>query len=126
MQPAKPIKGFVTARAQSVQDQLAGKSPGADNSEQGFGGGHNHLFGPGVFLARNLMETFDTNKDGKLTHDEFTAGFAKWFQDWNTDKSGLLTEEQLRTGINQDLSPFHGGPPPGGPGFGPPGDEPNR
>ena len=30
-----------------------------------------------------------------------------------------LTEEQLRAGINKDLSPFRGGPPPGF-GFGPP------
>jgi hypothetical protein len=65
------------------------------------------------------MESFDANKDGKLTHAEFAAGFAKWFADWNTDKSGFLSDEQLRTGINHDLFPFHGGPP-GGPGFGPP------
>jgi hypothetical protein len=59
-----------------------------------------------------------------LTRDEFTQGFAKWFDGWNTDKSGVLTDEQLRAGINQDLSPFRG--PPGGPGFGAPGGPPAR
>ena len=125
MQPAKPIKGFVVARAQSVNEQLAGKSEGVAMAEGGFGmprfrgfGGGPGGFGPGMFLARGIMEAFDTNKDGKLTHEEFTAGFAKWFEDWNSDKSGTLSEEQLRAGINRDLSPSRGGPP-GGPDFGP-------
>jgi hypothetical protein len=133
MQPAKPIKGFVTARAKSVTEQLAGKSEGAVLSESGFGrpggrggpvgpGGPNG-FGPGMFLAGNVMEAFDANKDGKVTHDEFIAGFAKWFDDWNTDKSGTLTGEQLRAGINRTLSPFRGTPP-GGADFGPPDDGP--
>ena len=131
-QAAKPIKGFVTARAQSVNEQLAGKSGDVGDSEFGFGfgrprdrfmgggpGGPN-LFGPGTFVARNIMDSFDIDKNGKLTHQEVTAGFAKWFDDWNTDKSGKLSEQQLRKGINRDLSPFRGGPPPGGPDFGPP------
>jgi spore coat protein H len=70
-----------------------------------------------MFLGSGLLEAFDTNKDGKLSHEEFTAGFAKWFSDWNSDKSGQLSEEQLRAGINRDLVPFRGG----GPGFGPDG-----
>jgi hypothetical protein len=126
-QPAKPIKGFVVARAQSVNDQLAGKSQGEVLTQQGFGGrpgfrgnqGGDRLFGPGMFLARGLMNAFDTNKDGKLAKGEFLAGFDKWFGDWNADKSGVLTEAQLRDGINRDLSPFRGGPPEGGPEDGP-------
>jgi spore coat protein H len=123
-QTVKPVKGFVTARAQSVNEQLAGKSEGAPESELGFGGrgpgrmgGGPGGFGPGMFLGSGLLEAFDTNKDGKLSHEEFTAGFAKWFSDWNSDKSGQLSEEQLRAGINRDLVPFRGG----GPGFGPDG-----
>lgn len=129
-QPAKPIKAFVTARAQSVADQLDGRSEGAAASESGFGppgarpfrGGPDG-FGPSNFIARGVMEAFDTNKDGKVTHAEFIAGFTKWFDDWNTDQSGKLTDDQLRAGINRDLSPFRGGPP-GGPGFGPPDEAP--
>jgi hypothetical protein len=131
-QPAKPIKSFVTARAQSVTAQLAGNADDAVATQTGFGPpgpkserggpGGPRGFGPGLFVARAMMEKFDTNNDGKLTRDEFVAGFAKWFADWNTDQSGALSDEQLRAGINRDLAPFHGGPP-GGPGFGPP-DEP--
>lgn len=127
MQAAKPIKGFVVARAESVTAQLSGKSQGEVLSEGGFGGppggargrGGPGGFGPGMFLSQGLMSALDTNKDGKLSHDEFIAGFAKLFLNWNTDKSGALTEAQLREGLNRDLAPFHGGPP-GDPGFGPP------
>jgi hypothetical protein len=127
-QPAKPIKGFVNARAQSVIDQVAGKSEGQPIGEFGFGGrggrGGPGGFGPGTFLGNAFMAAFDADKDEVLTRDEFTQGFAKSFDAWNTDKSGVLTDDQLRAGINQDLSPFRGGP--GGPGFGPPGGPPPR
>ncbi len=117
-QPAKPIKGFVDARAQSVIDQVAGKSEGQTLGEFGFGGrggrGGPGGFGPGMFLGNAFMTAFDSDKDGELTRDEFTQGFAKWFDAWNTDKTGVLTDEQLQAGINRDLSPFRGGPP-GGP-----------
>src|SRR6185295_18968 len=90
-QPAKPIKGFVTARAQSVIDQVAGKSEGQTFGEFGFGGrggrggpGGPGGFGPGMFLGNAFMAAFDANKDGVLTRDEFTRGFAKWFDGWNT------------------------------------------
>ncbi len=80
-----------------------------------------------MFLGQGVMDALDANKDGKISHDEFVAGFAKWFSNWNTDKSGALTEAQLREGINRDLAPFHGGPPGGpdfGPADGPPGEQP--
>src|SRR5262249_33634430 len=123
-QPAKPIKGFVKARAQSVIDQVNGKSEGETMGDFGFGGpggpgarggrggtGGPGGFGPGMFLGNAFMTALDANKDGMITHDEFVQGFAKWFESWNTDKSGTLTDEQLRAGINQDLLPFRGGPP---------------
>ena len=122
-QPVKPIKSFVTVRAQSVLDQLAGKSEGQTTGEMGFGGRGGRGGGPGRFLGDAFMTAFDANEDKTVTHDEFTHAFARWFETWNTDQSGLLTEQQLRAGINQDLAPFRGGPP-GGPGFGPPGERP--
>ena len=126
MPPAKPIKAFVKIRAQSVIDQVAGKSEGQTLGEFGFGGrGGPGGFGPGRFLGRVFMEALDANQDGEVTRDEFTQGFAKWFAAWNTDQSGVLTGEQLRAGINQDLSPFRGSPP-GGPAFGAPGGAPER
>jgi hypothetical protein len=81
-----------------------------------------------MFLAQTFTTALDADKDGVVTQTEFTQGFLKWFDAWNTDQSGVLTEEQLRAGINKDFSPFRGGPPPGfdfGPppdGFGPPDD----
>ena len=127
-QPAKPIKGFVNARAQSVADQLSGKSEGETIGDFGFGGpggrggrGGPGGFGPGMVLGNAFMAALDVNQDGTISREEFTQGFAKWFEAWNTDRSGLLTDEQLRAGISRDLSPFRGGPPGGAPGFGRPG-----
>jgi spore coat protein H len=114
----KPIKTFVKARAESVVDQLAGKSNGKkldDGLQPGPPGG----FGPGGFLGRIFVKDFDADKNAGLTRDEFTQGFAKWFEKWNSDQSGTLTEEQLRAGINKDLEPSRGARP-GAPGFGPP------
>ena len=150
-QALKPIRTFVPVRARSVNDQLAGKSQGAVLSRSGPGGrpggpggpggppggpggpggspgrGGPGGFGPGMFLAPAFLTALDADEDGVVTQAEFTQGFLKWFDSWNTDPSGALTEEQLRAGINKDLSPFRGGPPPGfdfgpPPGeFGPPG-----
>ncbi len=120
MQPAKPIKPFVKVRAQSVRDQLAGKSEGQTPGGFGFGGsgrggrggpGGPGGFGPGNFLGRAFMTALDANNDGAITRDEFIQGFAKWFTTWNTDKSGLLTGEQLRAGIDREFPPFRDGPP---------------
>jgi hypothetical protein len=132
-QPVKPIKGFVTARARSVSDQLAGKAEGAALPAFGFGGpgqpggpggpGPPGGFGPGMFLWPIFMSELDADKNGLVTQDEFAKGFQRWFTSWDTDKSGALTENQLRTGLNKALSPFRGGPP-GGPDFGPPGGFP--
>ncbi len=133
-QAMKPIRSFVAFRARSVNDQLAGKSEGATLSHSGPGGppggrggpggppgrGGPGGFGPGMFLAQAFMTALDADKDGVVTQAEFIQGFLKWFDAWNTDHSGALTEEQLRAGINQDLAPFRGGPPPAG--FGPPDD----
>jgi spore coat protein H len=141
--PMKPIKGFVKVRAQSITDQLDGKSegqtiggfggfggrpggfggpgrPGSPGGERDVGGpGGPGGFGPGMFLGSTWLQALDDEKKGELSAEDFARGFARWFESWNTDKTGRLTQDQLRAGINQDLSPFRGGPPPG---FGPPPD----
>jgi spore coat protein CotH len=123
MAAAKPIKPFVTARAQSVEDQLAGRSEGLTTGEPGFGRGGGRRQGPGGFgpgmLSRVFIEALDVNKDELISHEEFTNGFAKWFEAWDVNKTGKLTADQLRAGINQDLAPFQGRPP-AGENFGPP------
>ena len=130
--PGRPLKAFVKARAQSVKDQVAGKSEGQIATRFGPGGpggrggrGGPAAFGVGGVFGRAFVTALDSNQDGEITHDEFARGFAKWFESWNTDRTGLLTEEQLGFGLGRDLLPF-GGRLPGGPGFGPPGGPPFR
>jgi spore coat protein H len=113
-QAATPIKAFAKARAQGVVNQLAGKSLAQTLSDArggGFGnrggrgrGGVQDNPDPGSGALRAFMDACDANKDGQITPDEFARGFTKWFQTWNTDKTGLLTTEQLRLGINRTFS----------------------
>ena len=120
---AKPIKTFVDARSKSVVEQLEGKSQGMDLGGGGFGGGRRGGGpggpggGPGAFLGQAFMNVLDADKNGALTSDEMAKGFDKWFSDWNSDKSGLLTEEQLRDGLNQILMGNRGWRTWGGGGF---------
>lgn len=117
----KPIKPFAQVRTASVRDQLAGKSQGlaADGGFPGFGGGG----GLGGMFAHSLFGFLDANQDGTVSAAEFTEGFARLFQKWNSDNSGGLTLAQVRAGIAQDLpvanqgfSPFDGPRPGGGRG----------
>ena len=112
---SKPIKAFAKVRAQSVVEQLAGKSEGIslDAPPKKPGGDPPGGFGPGGFLGGVFMGAFDGDKDGKLTRTEFTEGFAGWFEKWNADKSGTLSDQQLRDGIDRNFAPPpSGGPPP--------------
>ena len=56
-----------------------------------------------IILSAGLND--DKDKDAHLTRDEVSQGFTRWFDSWNTDKSGVLTDEQLRDGINQEFMP---------------------
>jgi hypothetical protein len=116
----KPIKPFTKVRTESVLDQLAGKSEGLV-AGSGFPGGFGGGGGLGAMFSGPLSQLLDANKDSSVTQAEFTEGFAKLFQAWNSDKSGYLTLVQLRSGIEKDLPPtarppFGGGP--RGPGGG--------
>ncbi len=106
--PSKPIKAFVKIRAPSISEQLAGKSVGQTLGEFGFGGGPGRGgpggrggFGPGGFLRGIFLSAMDSDKNGDLAHEELTKGFGAWFDSWDTEKTGLLGEEQLRVGINR-------------------------
>ena len=80
-------------------------------------GGPGGGFNPAGFMARALLTALDQDKNERVTKEEFIGGFDRWFKAWNTKKDGFLDEEQMRSGMNQDLSPFRGGPPGGrGPG----------
>ncbi len=79
-------------------------------------------FGPGNFLARPLLEALDSDRDGKVSKDEWVAGVRKFFEDTDKDKKGRLDEKQIAEGLNR-LFPRPPGFGPGGPGgpggFGP-------
>jgi spore coat protein CotH len=77
--------------------------------------------GPPHSPAQGLFNALDANHDGVLTRDELEEIFGKWFDQWASGPAGLLTVEQLRTGLNTALPrPDFGGPNgrPGGPGGG--------
>jgi hypothetical protein len=70
--------------------------------------------GPAMFIGPGLFQAVDANKDAALTRTEFKETFGKWFAEWDSGKTGGLTEEKLRIGLNAVLpQPSFGGP--GGP-----------
>lgn len=118
--PTKPIKPFVKIRSQSIADQLAGKSEGQEVGGFGFPGGPapggrgnrngpGPDFGPGTFLGGAFLNVMDANKNGFVEQEEAKATFARWYREWS--KSGKLTDEELRAGINDGLNPFRGANP---------------
>jgi outer membrane protein assembly factor BamB len=86
--------------------------PGGPGGRGGRGGGPGRFIGPGLFAAA------DTNKDGTLTRSELKATFEKWATDFDSDKSGTLSEEELREGLNAALPRPNFGGPGGGRGLG--------
>jgi outer membrane protein assembly factor BamB len=95
-----------------------GGAPGPGGPPPGGGRGG---FGPGRMIGPALFTAADSDKDGSLTRGELKSTFEKWFTDWDKEKAGLLTEDQLREGLNAVLPrPQFGGPGggPGGPGGG--------
>ncbi len=114
--------------------------PKVDPAEQqpmggGFGGpggpGGRGGFGPGMFVAPQMLSQADKNGDQKLTKDEFTALADAWFDKLDPDKAGKLSQEQFTGKLGdvlpppQGFGPSGGGQPAGGPrpgggrGFGP-------
>jgi spore coat protein CotH len=82
------------------------------------GGGGRGGFGPGRFLGPGLFVALDADKDGSLTRGEMKTTFAKWFGEWDTQKTGAVTEEKLRSGVAAVL-PQQNFVGPGGRGGGP-------
>ncbi len=102
--PSKPVKPFVKVRAQSIIDQLSGAAEGERFDAGGRGrfpgfGDNRRQFSP----TDALLAALDTDNNGELTSVEFVQGFEKWFATWNTDDHHLLTEDELRTGIDASL-----------------------
>src|SRR6266511_3278570 len=97
--------------------------PKVDPAEQqpmggGFGGpggpGGRGGFGPGMFVAPQMLTQADKNGDQKLTKVEFVALADAWFDKLDSDKAGKLTQEQSTEKIGEVLPPPQGFGPPGG------------
>jgi hypothetical protein len=77
-------------------------------------------FGPGMFVAPQILAQADQNHDQKLTRDEFVAVANAWYDKLDPDKTGKLNQEQFVGNLDQVLPPPEFGPPGGGP---PPGGQ---
>src|SRR5262245_36095182 len=101
------------------QDEFTEKFGELLPTQQGFGPpGGGRGFGPGRFIGQSLFTAADGNKDGSLTRAELKAAFEKWSSEWDSEKTGSLNEDKLRTGLAAALpQPNFGGP---GGGFGGP------
>jgi outer membrane protein assembly factor BamB len=67
-------------------------------------------------LAPGLFNALDADKNGSLTRAETMAVMAQWADKWSDAKTGSISEEHLRNGLNEVLpAPDFGGPG-GGPG----------
>jgi hypothetical protein len=104
--PPKPITAFAPARAASVADQITGRAKGLAAPGFGFARGGdnaaaNDRFSPGALLGPGFVAALDADKDKAVTRDEFLAGFDRWFDAWDADLTGLLTEQQLRAALDK-------------------------
>jgi outer membrane protein assembly factor BamB len=108
--------GLFAPPPQTGQENAPNADRPDDRQRQGGrrgGGGFARFMAPGFFTAT------DTNKDNSVAREEWTGAFAKWFTDWDTEKSGALDEAKLREGFNAVLPrPQFGGGGRGGPGGG--------
>jgi Ca2+-binding EF-hand superfamily protein len=90
---------------------------GGPGGPSGFGPDHRGGFDPMGSVARALLGAESSHQDAPITSAGLQEAFGKWFDRWDTDKSGSLTEEKLHTGLAA-LSPA---PPFGDGRQGPPG-----
>ena len=75
--------------------------------------------GPSRSTAPAFVTAADTDKDGSVTRVELKNTFTKWYDQWDTEKAGALTEEKFRAGLNAALpAPQFGGAGGRGGGFG--------
>ena len=84
-------------------------------------GGPGGDFGPGTFLAPQIVQAADANKDGRLSADEAAAFAEKFVREADAEKKGSIDSDALASAMNQRMGP-PGGFGPGGPG-GPGGQE---
>lgn len=67
-------------------------------------------FSMGGFLAPAIVQRADSDKDGKVTEEEWLAAAKELFKEMDKDKKGTLDEKQIAEGINRLLRPRGPGP----------------
>lgn len=74
---------------------------------------------PSRSTAPAFVAAADADKDGSVTRLELKNTFTKWYDQWDADKSGALTEEKFRAGLSAAMpAPQFGGAGGGRGGFG--------
>jgi outer membrane protein assembly factor BamB len=107
---------FVARLGEVLPPPDGNRAPG-EGRPGGPDGGRRGGFGPARFVGPGLFATLDVNKDGSLARTEMIETFGKWSREWDTEKSGAITQDQLRDGLTAALpQPNFGGPGPGGRG----------
>ena len=106
---------FVEKRTESLAAQIAGTSKGYVPT----GGFGQRAFKAGEMMAGPFLGVFDTDKDGKLSRDEWLTAAKKVFDACEKDSEKRVTEASMGDAINGMLPKPPG--PPGGqpPKFGP-------
>ena len=127
-QQARPSRSlFWVQRVHRMVGGLRPGKPGATPGGPGGPGGPPPGFGPGMFLAPQVLEFADANADGSLSVEEAAKAADKFIREADAEKKGSIDGTGLGRAINRRLGPppgFGPGGPPGGDPGGPPGDGP--
>lgn len=100
-----------------TQDEFADRFYDAVPRRDQGGSGESRPAGRSRTTAPAFFAPADSDKDASITRAELKATFAKWFAEWDADKTGAISEERLVQGLNAALpNPQLAGRGPGGPG----------
>ena len=119
--PGHSLKSSLLIAVSQIDDETAmPPKPKAGRGGPGGPGGRGG-FGPGMFLAPQMISQADKDGDKKVTRAEFTALADVWYDKLDSGKAGKLNQEEFTTHLGEVMPPREGGPGgrgPGGPGGG--------
>jgi Ca2+-binding EF-hand superfamily protein len=119
---ADELAGALNRRMGPPRGPGGGPPGGPGGPSPGGPGGPRGGFGPGGFLAPQILKAADLNKDGRLTAEEALQAAEVFVRDADAEKKGTIGVDELRTALNRRITgPGGPGGPPGGGFGGPPG-----